>query len=237
MWTLGRLDPRDLVLVVDDLELANRSQPHAVCDEVRAALARHLAGLGRSAPALQRLAQAVRTRLSFHLVVPMVESWFFAAPTALTALGLGSVPFHKRPGDPESFESTDRNYIEAQPTACTAWCSYGRSKNDRPKWIGAGDKRVWHPKGYIQWLMIDPSHKTCTRYREGPGGAAPVLAVVDWASLLGDPATMLYARALVADLADGLGQCPAVAPWQGNTAGLTSRSQPPGGPPLVLRNL
>lgn len=129
----------DLVVMIDDLELANCDQPEVVCDVVRTAVERHLTGLGREPSALSALRDAIRARLSFHLAVPMIESWFFAAPRALTALGLtGERAFHKR-GDPEKFESTDRAYIAATDDACRAWCR-GRAKNDRPKWLG--DSRI-----------------------------------------------------------------------------------------------
>lgn len=227
----------DLVLMLEDLELANKAQPTAVCDEVRSAVARHMAGLNRDPVSHAALVQAVRAKLSFHLAVPMIESWFFGAPTALTALGVGSTPYHLRPGDPEDFESTDAAYIAAVAGACTQWSARRCPKSDAPKWVRAGTDRVFHPKGYLQWLMIDPAHKTCTSYREGRYGAAPVLATIDWARLLGNATHMTFARSLVEDLADGLGQQPVVTPWAGTASPLTNRKAPTGGAQLVLRNL
>jgi hypothetical protein len=208
----------DLVLLFDDLELANRDQPHVVCDEVRGAVERHLAGLRRTDTERARLRSAIRNRLSAHFAVPMIEAWFFGAPAALTQLGVEGA-FHKR-GDPEDFESTHREYLAAVPEQCTAWCRH-RPKEDRPKWIGAGANRHQHPKGYLQWLLIEPDHKTCTRYRERD--SAGVLARLDWAHLLRTQETMTWARALVEDLADALAQTPALAtPWAGATAPLSS---------------
>jgi len=229
-------EPWELAVILDDLELANRTQPDVVCSEVRCAVERHLAGLERGPAAEQRLEDAVRTRLSFHLAVPMIESWFFAAPKALTDLGVSDKPFHMRPGDPEQFESTDRDYIAANPNACTLWCRHRRPKGDRPKWVSAGAERVRHPKGYLQWLLINPAHKTCTSYREGQHGAAPKLACIDWSSLLGTRNKMPFARSLVDDLAQGLGQAPAVNPWNGNKAPQTCRASPAASS-SVLRNL
>ena len=227
----------DLVVLMDDLELANRSQPAVVCSEVRKAVERHVDGLKRSPSDKRRLAAAVRRKVSFHLAVPMIESWFFAAPTALSALGIGNVAFHRRPGDPEKFESTDRAYVAADSSACTKWCAHRRPKADAPKWIRAGAERVFHPKGYLQWLMLAPAHKTCTAYREGQNGAAPVLAGIDWDQLIGSASHMPFARSLVDDLADGLAQTPSVDFWAGATAPLTCRTKPAGCAPLVLRNL
>lgn len=225
----------DLVVIFEDLELANRSQPDRVCEAVRQAFANHVAGLERDEVAKQTLAEAIRHRISFHLAVPMIESWFFAAPSALTALGLGATSFHKKPGDPEQFESTDKKYIGAVPSSCTAFCRNGSPKGDRPKWIGAQSERVLHPKGYIQWLLMDPAHKTCTSYRESTAGQ--VLEKIEWARLLGNPDHMPFARALIADLAEGLGQSPAIPAWDGFRAGVTSRTEPDGQRSFVLRNL
>jgi hypothetical protein len=81
IWALG--DERaerpaaDLVVILDDLELTNRDQEAVVVDVMRAAAAKHLAGL-RNADTRQRTADALAAKVSFHLAAPMIESWFFA---------------------------------------------------------------------------------------------------------------------------------------------------------------
>lgn len=223
----------DGVLVVDDLELANRDQVGVVVDVFRTAALRHLEMSASNPTRRSALADALKSRVSFHVVRPMIESWFFGAPAALTEIGVASIPYHIRPGDHEDFETTDHQYVAEQPSACPRWLRT-RYRDDRPKWIGAGVDRVFHPKGYLQWLMIDETHPCCTRYSEAHAGAS-ALAAIDWARLLKNPSGATFARALVADLAALLGQAPAIAAWGGLEAPETSVSTARVAP--VLRNI
>jgi hypothetical protein len=225
----------DLVFVLDDLESANRDQPGVVVDSVRAAFLSHVDGYRSDESRYHALRRAVREKVSFHLAVPMIEAWFFGAPQALTQLGVfGDTPYHIRSGDPEDFESTDRAYIAAADTVCSEWCRRRRPRADRPKWVGAGQARVFHPKGYLQWLLLEPAEKNCTRYREGVAGT-DALAPIAWQRLLGSPSAFLFLRAMVQDLSLGLGQEPSVESWAGQVSHLTAvgatRTDP------VLRNL
>jgi hypothetical protein len=221
------------VVVVDDLELVNRDQTGVVVDVFRAAAVRHLELFARYPARRSALAAALRARVSFHVVRPMIESWFFGAPAALSTVGVSAVPYHVRAGDHEDFETTDRHYIAELPSACPRWLRT-RYRDDRPKWIGAGSDRIFHPKGYLQWLMIDGSHECCTRYSEAHAGAS-ALAAIDWARLLGNPNGATYTRALVSDLAAMLGQDPAITSWSGTEAPETSVHTSRAAP--VLRNL
>lgn len=100
--------PADLAVLLDDLELENVDQPDVVLGCVRDAVYRHLSGLQGSLA--NRTAEALRARASFHLAVPMLETWFFGDPSALLAAG---VPDHRLPArlrhgaDPETFETDD----------------------------------------------------------------------------------------------------------------------------------
>jgi hypothetical protein len=224
-------EPRtfDHVLILDDLELANRDSPRVVVEVFRAAVVRHLSRF--DIPRRRALAEALRERVSFHLSCPMIEACFFGSPPAISDVGV-TAAFHIRSGDHEDFESTDLAYLSAPETACTRWQRY-KIRGDRPKWIGAGPARKFHPKGYIQWLMIDPVHPCCTTYAEATRGA-DALATLDWAKLLRAPDRATYARALVADLALALGP-PALQGWEGTEAPLTSITRDR--PDRVLRNL
>lgn len=223
----------DIVFMVDDLELVNRDQPSVVVDVVRAAAFRHL-GMFSTKPIRQSaLTLALRTKVSFHIVRPMIESWFFGAPSALSRLGVPATPYHLRGGDHEDFETTDRRYIAEEQAACPGWLR-SRDRGNRPKWLGAGANRVFHPKGYIQWLMIDGPHPCCTTYSEADAGAA-ALAAIDWGRLLQSPKCATFARALVSDLASALDQAPAVGSWRGIEAHETSIHEVRTAP--VLRNI
>lgn len=228
-------DSADFAFVLDDLELINRAQPEVVAAVFRSAVERHLERYQADPVRLATLRRAVQRRVSFHLVVPMIEAWFFGAPSALTVAGVsGITAYHVRQGDPEAFESTDTGYLGASETACTEWCRRRRQRGDRPKWISAGQGRPFHPKGYLQWLLIDAAAPTCTSYAESVGGR-DALIQLDWGALLANPARCLFARALIEDLTDALGQSPAVANWAGSSAPATSIFSPKA--IKVLRNL
>jgi len=222
----------DGVIVIDDLELLNRHQTDVVVDVFRAAALRHLDLYAANPARRSALAAALRTKVSFHIARPMIESWFFGAPAALATIGVSSIPYHVRPGDHEDFETTDRRYIAEQPSACTRWLRNGKVRGDRPKWLGLD--RIFHPKGYLQWLMIDGTHECCTRYSEAHAGVS-ALAAIDWTRLLGIPSHATFARALVRDLEVMLGQAPEIASWSGNEAPETSVSTSRATP--VLRNI
>jgi hypothetical protein len=234
-----RRDAADLVVILDDLELGNRAQPEAVVHVVREAAQRHLSRLDHRIA--DRARRVLRERVSFHLTVPMIESWLFADPLGATNAG---APSHRvprlRPNDPEDFETDDPDYTAASPDECMCWQALPdrkesqrkRKKGLRPAWAGSHD-RTRHPKGYLQWLCIDPTAKSCTTYDETKGGAQ-ALARLDWASLLGSP-QMPFLRSLVADIADVLDQEPSAGPIDDPQAPLTSRQHAPAD--AILRNL
>lgn len=234
-----RRAPADLVVILDDLELHNRHQPQVVVQVVREAALRHLHDLGSRTQTRAR--EALRTRVSFHLVVPMIESWLFADPRG--AINAGAPADHVprlRETDPELFETDDTAYAAASESDCTCWKSLPeqrraqilRKKKLRPAWVGKHD-RTHHPKAYLQWLCIDPAAKPCTTYDETSGGRR-ALEQLHWASLLGPP-QMPFLCALVADIADALGQDPSVGPIHAPQARLTSRQHAPAD--AILRNL
>ena len=220
----------DLVLVLDDVEFANRENEAMVVAVARAAVLQHLSGL--SDRVRGRTAAALRDRVSFHLARPMVEGWFFGDPGGLVRVGVE--PRYVLQSDPECFTVDDSAYLAAEEAVCPSWIAAGRKRKSKPKWID-NENRHLHPKGYIQWLTHDASAKSCSRYSEKDHGA-PALANLDWSAVLARPtAQFQYLRALVADVADALNQAPATGPISGIQAPLTSRFALPRDP--VLRNL
>lgn len=233
-----RKTPADLVIILDDLELANAHQPSVVLDVVRSAAEVHVQGLGN--PNHQAKARgALKDKISFHLVVPMVEAWFFGDPAALARAGVLANPAPQIPPgtDLEAFRTNDEAYGAASAEDCPGWAAQRKSqrKNLRPKWLGASD-RTRHPKGYLQWPTRDPGAKGCTRYSETKSGF-PALAGLDRSAVFtGRPQGHLsYLRALIEDLEDGLGTNAAGHPFTPTAAPLTSRHNLPSTP--ILRNL
>lgn len=223
-------DPADAVFVLDDLELANRHQPERVVRIFRRAAERHLDELQG---ARKRTAQVLQERVSFHLVVPMIEAWLFGDRQALRVAGVpdGAEPILNGAGL-EPFCTMDLFYEAATEAACPCWVARGKKKADRPKWLGAA--RFHHPKGYLQWLCRDGDAKNCTSYDESRRGAE-ALREIDWSTLLGSRG-IPYLGAFVEDLADMLhASSPVPSRSSGEIEPVTSLSRRPQS--HVLRNL
>jgi hypothetical protein len=186
-------DPPDLLVILDDLELANRDQPEHVVRVFRAAVEQHVTDPD---PRRQRARDRLATRASFHLIAPMVEAWFFADPAALAVAGVTEPYRLVSDRGLEQFTTDDPSYLAATENDCPGW-QMRRQRSQRPKWLG--DDRMFHPKGYLLWLTRDATAKTCTRYRESQGGAQ-ALEALDWDALHAQPA-MNFLNALCEDLA------------------------------------
>lgn len=224
--------PADLVLIVDDLELNNAHQPERVVSVMRRAVEKHLEGL-REKHIRDQTRECLRAKVSFHLIAPLIEAWFFADPKALQKAGVpdGKAVFFGTEVDPESFKTTDGAYLKATEADCPC-LDRKRPKKTRPKWLG-NIRRDFHPKAYLQWLCLDPLAKTCTSYSETKSGG-PALAGLSWEVLLKrPPAHFAFLRALIDDLEEGL---EAIVPGSSRqVAELTRRLPRQTG--LVLRNI
>ena len=229
----------DLVLIIDDLELDNAGQPARVVAVMRKAVEKHLEDifLQSTTHTYNRTKEALSSKVSFHLIAPMIEAWFFADPQALQRAGVPVQQCGCFPPDvdPEAFVITDASYIAAIAANCQAWSSLPQSKQKkhRPKWLGAGP-RDRHPKGYLQWFCRAPAEPSCTNYSETNTGG-PALANIRWDMLLGRPGHHFqFLRALIEDLEEKLGQS-VNGPVTGNVFQLTARSYAPQN--AVLRNI
>ena len=203
-----RTEAYDLVIILDDLEICNAHQPDLVSEVMRMAVHKHLETLAsRNGRIQDRTKQALRDKVSFHLVAPMIEAWFFIDEGALNRAGvqsLESVSFGKD-SDPESFLTDDQSFLAADAAFCTALAKQRRNciKKNKPKWID-NENRCWHPKGYLQWLTRDPEHKHCTKYQESRHGAH-ALEEFDWKQVPTRHKDHLgYLKAMVEDLEQGL---------------------------------
>jgi hypothetical protein len=154
-----------------------------------------------------RLSEAVSRRCSFHRLVPMVEAYFFGDPQALLRAGATRASaFNALEHDVEDFEVSDVAFL-APPDG---------TEND--DWARGGQARARHPKRYLKYLSGSgaPGHWT---YRESKHGVA-ALKTLDW-RLVGATETFTTSlRALIADIADWLGE---VTPLPGQEAPLTAR--------------
>jgi hypothetical protein len=244
----GQVYPRrrgaaDLAVVVDDLELFNVDQPAMIAAAVHQAVRGHVERAILPSHEKVELARCLRERASFHLAVPMTEAWFFADVRSMTTNGVpADRAAHLRPSvDPEGFETDDAAFSVDDGTACATMADRNRRRREdrRPPWLIAPQAdapwfvRERHPKAYLQWLCRDPSANSCTSWREAKAGAE-ALRELSFAAALANPSHCAYARALVDDLADALGEPPPFAPG-GVIAPLTSRKRP--GATAALRNV
>ena len=228
----------DLVFVLEDLELFNNDNEATVIAELRGAITRHLDRLQNKAPgAVRDVRHLLRTSASFHLAVPMIESWLFADPQGPTHAG---APAHHLPPklqagcDPERFQSDDLAYSQDTGDACLRWRELPAHAQPRarPEWLKPTHKRESHPKRYMAWLCRDPAQRNCSTYHEDEGANA--LKQVAWAAALREPTHMTFLRSFIFDLADALA-CEPSFPLVGQQAPLTSIQHRP--QDRLLRNL
>lgn len=230
--------PIDLLIITEDLELANLDQPQAVTDAVRNAVNRHIEKMGRerSRHLANQVSKAFREHASFHLLVPMLESWFFADPDATTRAG---VPLNRLPRlvqncDPEGFETDDPEYINDTAAHCSAWLALPQRKRKKfkPGWLKRGNQRIYHPKDYLSWLCRSQEEKNCTRYRETREGKE-ALEELNWVAALRTRTHCKYMRSFLSDIEWTLNQN--LNFLHGDCAPLTDISQRPAD--HVFRNI
>lgn len=123
-------DDETFVIGVDDVEA---NEPEEIVAALRGAVERTLQQQASSAARRGRLAQRLTERCSFHLLRPMVEAYFFAAPPALTRAGVVRPSRFDTTADVERFEVVDEEApIEARR----------------------------HPKRYLRFLTNDAYRET-----------------------------------------------------------------------------
>ena len=239
---LGDRDRRaaDLVLIVDDLELCNAHQPGVVTAVMRGAVEAHLKEVSQRSNSLfgDKTRKALREKVSFHLIAPMIEAWFFADQKALALAGVAAdMPvFFDDSTDPEAFVTADPAFLKADEADCPALAllTPQKKKDKRPAWLGALP-RCRHPKGYLQWLCRSPKVPSRTNYTESQSGVR-ALARICWQDLFGrDPNHFAFLRAMVEDMAEGLECSPATGAIGGKPSPFSDRTR--AGQNAVLRNI
>jgi hypothetical protein len=193
----------DHVLAVDDLELANADQPEHVLEYFRHAVRAHVEHAFSSENARARVYQALAERGSFHLLTPMVETYFFGEAAALERARANRAPNRFDVArDLEDFEVDDPDYLAPAP-ATAPWKAEPRHR---------------HPKNYVRYLC-NPTGTQLRAYRETHEGL-DALRVLDWTAVLRHETHAAFARALVDDIADALN---VPSPCPGACSTLTAR--------------
>ncbi|MHB8873513.1 MAG: hypothetical protein ACYC8T_07490 [Myxococcaceae bacterium] len=206
--------PDALVVGVDDLELQN--DPLETVAAIRAAISRGMEIRWSSLNARNRVADRMREYCSFHLLVPMVEAYFFGEPEALERAGaVRRSLFDCVSSDPEQFQVEDAEYLAAPETTPESEPNPERRKRSWAKKVAL---RRLHPKLYLKFLC-SPDDPFGAHYRETRGGVE-ALRMLAWARVISNGDHVQFARALFADIADFLGT---PAPFPGAEPEATSR--------------
>ncbi len=198
----------DMVIILDDLEIANLHQPVAVVGAIREAAKRFLDQLLNANKRRDRYAVALKKKVSFHMAKPMIESWLFpdwenlknaCNPTRTAKLAQGI--------DPECFLTNDPVYETDTGAVCQIWISFPEDKRKkyRHQWIKAGCCRNIHPKAYLSWLCFDPQEKKCSHYSETKGGVV-ALKSLKWAGLFQNENHACFARSMIQDIANAINE-------------------------------
>lgn len=223
--------PADFVVLVDDLEPHNAAHPERAVAHVRTAVQHHIANHPwPSERSRVSAAERVRARCSFHLLVPMVEAYFFGdalhpekpgLTCALDRAGARTASsFDAETHDVEAFVASDPPFVDP-PTV---------GKHDLPAWARHGRDR--HPKHYLQYLC-DPEGAQARPYIESKAGRR-ALERLEVARVLARSEHARFFRSLIVDLADALDHQDLLTEWQEQAHPLTWS---PTDPSAVLRNL
>ena len=201
----------DLVVAIEDLELANVGNEAQILEAVRESTVRHLRLRTRKDPqAAKALSMHFQSRASFHMLVPMAEAYFFADNLALDRAG---VPRTRRPALARCTEDFLVDAV-AEPgfLANVGECERHHAKKERKcKWDGSQNIRLRHPKKYISYLCReDAPNEFCTMYAETKGGVA-ALASIDWSAAM-HRMNPPYLCALLEDVARAIGANPTFGP-------------------------
>lgn len=180
--------PADLVIVIDDVELGNCGREHHVADHFRAAVVQKIAS--QDARTQERYRGLLRAKCSFHLLKPMVESYFFGDTQALQVAGVPSGEIPCLVGaDVEAFETND-----------PAWLPTCQSENPKRRFKFPEWRHECHPKHYLEHLL----QRGSTLYEETKHGAN-ALAAMRWGVVPKAPSHASVIRALIEDISDWFG--------------------------------
>ncbi len=175
----------DLVIAVDDVELHNDGQEQIIVEHLRSALK---CVLEEQKDDTWRLEAQIllRQKCSFHLLCPMVESYFFRDPDALVVAG---VPKSEKPQlvhlDVEKFVTNDSSFLPE----CVV--ENKRRAEHLPWW-----RHERHPKHYLEHLV-----KRGGKMYEETGGGKKALKTINWAAIPSAPTETRIIRSLFEDLA------------------------------------
>lgn len=184
--------PSDMVIAIDDVEVANMGQEGVIAQHFRMACLIALNEKVSSAQTRNRYCDMLRQRCSFHVLRPMVESYLFADPAALAVSGVmaGINPVLRHPTDVEDFEVTD-----------PLWLPQCRKSNELQRANNPWWRHEYHPKRYLEHLILrsgGPSYDETDQGRRA-------LQRLQWTVIPKAQSDVGFLRALFEDIADFVG--------------------------------
>lgn len=204
--------PPDLVVVIDDVELGNVDQERIVVEAFRAAVREKLGQIESttSAANFQRIKLRIRECCSFHLLRPMIESYFFSSPDFL----LRCIPNIAHP--PALTHPTDVECFDAGDDPNEIWQEIYSRENSEKQRTCSWWKTEQHPKRYLAHLLAINGFG---KFQETTHGAQ-MIEDINWAKVakVGSDAPII--SALLEDLWQWFGENPpagtfagAASPW------------------------
>jgi hypothetical protein len=214
-----RAEPADLVIAIDDLELENQDQAGHVVDYFARSVREHVEQHYPTMATRDRVYTLLRERASFHLLVPMLEAYFFGDEDALKRASATNATnlFNARLNDLEDFRVDDPRYLSNEYLEIAR---RGR-RNALPH-------PELHPKEYLRYLC-DPLENRESAYQETRQGAA-ALQMLAWKQVTLMASHTKFIRSMLADIADALELPDTMFP--GSREMLTERKAPG-----ILRNI
>ncbi|MBU47164.1 MAG: hypothetical protein CL920_00520 [Deltaproteobacteria bacterium] len=210
----------DMAILVEDIELDHMDTPEDITrllhDAVRYVLFDEAESSMNQRKMDERI-RRVREQCSFHLLSPMMESYFFASFSALAAAGVQmSFPPSEglRPFDPprvpmicpqhpdlESFQVIPSEGTVEQPAYAERMFAQDLARRDSQPF-----SLEFHPKKYLEYLC-NPQKKRKSKYKETKAGVKALrhLTQNNWQQLLGAGLSLPYLGAMLEDIADCMG--------------------------------
>ncbi|MEN8218589.1 MAG: hypothetical protein ABFS56_19920 [Pseudomonadota bacterium] len=195
--TAGQKKAADMIIVVDDLEIINLSHPEKVVECFREAVENQM----QDHKSTQRIRKKLQNDCSFHLLVPMIEAYFFGDkmehgnPAALNKAGAilkSTVSGNNM--DVEAFQVIEHTEQGVDYLTATGTSNWAKTLENRDK----------HPKKYLDYLCCPETDKKTARkhrYRETKGGVE-ALKILDWNTVLSSKQNdVKFLRALFHDIA------------------------------------
>ena len=189
-------DIPDMVILLDDLELANLNQPQVVIEYFLQAVRFKLRQIEQNSNrrTYEQFEKRLQENCSFHLFVPMTEAYFFGeGQTALDRAGARiNSTVSGQDIDVEDFLVTEHIHNGVD---------YLNASKGSAFWAKNETDRAQHPKRYLDFLCSLETELNEFRYKETAGGVE-ALNDLSWLIVLSESDRVKYLRSLFEDIAD-----------------------------------